>query len=70
MMRLSVFWQSLLHGAGNVVRETNHYSLMYWARVGGFKTVDGELQSIISSLEDESKRALENHHGKPPVGAS
>lgn len=70
MSRLSVFLRSLLRAAGHFVRETNHSSLMYWARVGGFSAANGELQSILSAWEDESRRASETRHGKPPVGVS
>ena len=58
MNRLLEVSRNMADGIRHIVRETNHYSLMYWALVAGFRSVDGEFQSILSSSEAYDKYGL------------
>jgi len=58
MKRMLEISRNMVNGIQDIIRETNHYSLMYWALVAGFKSVDGEFQSILSSPEAYDKYGL------------
>ncbi|HEX7389535.1 MAG TPA: hypothetical protein VF286_05455 [Acidiphilium sp.] len=49
MTNFSEFFRPVRSRIGAILRETSHDSLLYWAKVGEFDTVHGELRSIFSS---------------------